>query len=708
MKVPVFAKMVIISLFFSVLSLALFLASLNAPKDIVYIYIIYTFIIIIGISFFVAGTITEPVNKLKKGFEELMSGERVEVKISSGDELEDLAKAFNYTANALFYQREKIRKNEEKYRNLVEEINDWVVELDDRLNFTYSSPKVKDILGYDVKAIIGKNINDFLKTKINLGDKDIRLELEFIAKNGERVLTDVSFKPFFSAGKLKGYRAVCRDITKNKKAEERNRYLANIVENVVDAVISLDKDGRIISWNKGAEKTFGFKAKDVIGKHYSLLIPNSQYRLWENKMREAEESIRFESLGLRVDGTKMQIDVTLTKVSNMYAIIVRDITNIKMSEERLRKAYIQLEERTLELMRSKKELEHLANIVENSNDAIYSVNLAGRITAWNSTAERMFGWSKKEALNMHADFLLPEELKGETELILRKISEGITSMTYETRRIDKDGNIINVEVTVSPIYGENNVTGYSVIARDVSMKIEAESRILKRVLKYDLERGKVYLVTNSALARDIVEDFLKCGSYATVLSRYLEVKGARNYRLSNKKGKDFIFPDPKIIERTVISIPGWNNVVLIELDYLIMKNGFEEVLKFVQEIRDTMHMLGKGVVIFVIDPEIIGEREIKILMKECEIVKAKPTQQSMPIKCYEILRYVYMQSRVGDRVSIAELIDVFKMSRNTVKKYVKQLENMGLVKVVKDGRFKIVVPTQKGMDVFSESYIEFV
>jgi len=68
-----------------------------------------------------------------------------------------------------------------------------------------------------------------------------------------------------------------------------------------------------------------------------------------------------------------------------------------------------------------------------------------------------------------------------------------------------------------------------------------------------------------------------------------------------------------------------------------------------------------------------------------------------------------MQSRIGERVSIGELMDVFRMSRNTVKKYVRQLESMGLVKAVKDGRFKVVVPTQKGMEVFSENReLEFV
>ncbi len=699
----IFAKLVLISLFFSALSLLLFLASFHAPEDVIYIYITYAFIIVAGISFFVAGTITEPVRELREGFEKLMKDETAEVRVKSGDELEELANTFNYMARIISKQREELRKSEERFRNLVEDVNDWVFELDEKMRFTYSSPKVKDVLGYEVDEVIGKNFIEFLrKPPDKLNGK---VELEFIAKDGKIVPAEVSFRAF--SGSSSGYRAVCRDITHRKKAEEKLRYLASIVENVVDAVISLDPKGRIKSWNRGAELMFGFKARDVIGKHYSIIVPGSQREMWENKLRTLKGFVRFESSGIRVDGTKIQMEVTLTKLSDVV-VIARDVTHRKEAEEKLRKAYRKLEERTAELVKSRKELEYLANIVENSNDAIYSVNLSGRITSWNRTAERLFGWSKEEAIGMHADVLLPDELKGETELILRKMFEGITSMMYETKRLCKDGKTIEVEVTVSPIY-HGELKGYSVIARDISLKVEAESRILRRVLKYDLERGKIYLTTDRALAVEIVEDFLKCGCNAAVISRYVEVKGARNYRLSEKKSRDFVYPTSREIERLILSFPGWNNVILVELDYMLMRDSFENVLKFVQELRDTLHILGKGVVLLSVDPELIGERELRLLAKECEFVKAKPSQHTIPAKCYEILRYAYMQNRVGESVSFAELMNIFNMSRNTVKKYVRQLESMGLVKVVKDGRYKVVVPTQKGKELFTENYeVEFI
>ncbi len=603
-------------------------------------------------------------------------------------------------SRVLFEQKERIKRNEERYRNLVEEINDWVFELDENLNFTYTSPKVKDFLGVESGFVIGKNINDFLKEKLKLRGISERVELVFSDK-----VVEASFKPFFSnSGKLLGYRAVCRDITERKRTERKLKYLASIVENVVDAVISLDSSGMITSWNRGAEVTFGYSSNEVLGKHYSLLVPKRELKLWQEKMELAEKGdVRFESTGERADGSSIKIEVTLTRVDGNFAIIARDITERRKAEEELRKAYLKLKEKTAELIKSRKELEYLANIVENSSDAIYSVGFNGRITSWNRTAEKLFGWSKEEAIGMHADELLPEELKGETELILRKIGEGITSMTYETRRVSKNGEVIDVEVTISSIHG-----GYSVIARDITAKIEAESKILRRVLKYDLERGKAYLTDDVQLAREIAEDFLKCGCSVTSISRYFEVFEGKNFRFSERKGKNFVSPKISDVEKLIASLPGWNNLILVELDYLLMKKSFDEVVELVQNLRDFLHLVGKGFLLFTVDRELLSESEFKLLSKECEVVRTKPSQITIPPKCYEILRHVYMQNRVGESVSFADLMDVFKMSRNTVKKYVRQLESLGLVKVVKDGRFKVVTLTQKGREVFSDYSFEYI
>ncbi len=708
MRLPIFIKLVLTSLFFSVLSLLIYLAISHAPKKAVLAYLFYMFVIVVGISFFIAGSIISPINELRRGFEELMKWKRVEVEVNSGDELEELANAFNYMSMVIFEQKEKIKRSEERYRNLVEEINDWVFELDENLKFTYVSPKVVDFLGFDIGELIGRNINEFLNKELKLGDRPKRIELEFIGKN-KTVIAEASFKPFFSSSKkLRGYRVVCRDITERKRTESKLMYLANIVENVVDAVIALDTSGKILSWNKGAKITFGYASREVIGKHYSVLIPSRERKLWEEKIRSVENYVRFESSGIKKDGREIKLDVTLTKVAGKFAIIARDITERKKSEEELRKAYLELKEKTVELIKSRKELEYLANIVENSSDAIYSVNTLGKITSWNRTAEKMFGWKKEEVIGMYADELLPDELKGETELILKKIQEGITSLTYETRRISKNGKVINVEVTISPTYGsEKKVNGFSVIARDIGAKIEVESKILRRILKYDLERGKVYLTDDVQLAKDIAEDYIKCGCNVLTLSRYLEIKGVKNLRFSERKGVNFIYPNLKDIEKAIVSIPGWNNLILVELDYLLMKKEFHEVLEFVQNLRDFLYIVGKGTVLFVVDSNLVGDK-LTFLAKECEMVKTKPTNLSLPNKCYEILRHVYMQNRVGENVSFADLMDVFRMSRNTIKKYVKQLENLGLVRVNKDGRFKVVTLTQKGKEVFNDYEYEFV
>lgn len=487
MRMPIFFKIVIVSLLFSMLSLGLFTVSFDTPGGFTPAYFLYMLIIILGISLFVAGSITEPLERLKAGFEKIMNGENVHVEIKTGDEFEELANAFNHMAGELASQREMLKKSEEKYRLLIEDINDWVFELDENWVYTYSSPKVREILGYEPEEVVGKTPFDFMPEEERgaAAEKfdEIRRsassfsgqENTFVRKDGSLVVLETSGRPFFDeSGRLRGYRAVSRDITARKRAEERLAYLAGIAEHSVDAIISLDLEGRIVSWNKGAEMMFGYTEEEIMGSSMNTIVPKE---LWDSCGKNFKKAVMegyardIETVRVAKDGRQVLVDQTLTTIYNPkgeligFVAIMRDITKRKEAEEELKKAYRELEEKTRQLLKSQKELQYFANIVENSNDAIYSVNLDGIVTSWNKTAEKMFGWTKEEAVGMRADILLPEEIKNETFFLIQKIQEGVKFISYETKRVAKDGAIIDVDVTVSPILDEDGKpAGFSVLS----------------------------------------------------------------------------------------------------------------------------------------------------------------------------------------------------------------------------------------------------
>jgi PAS domain S-box-containing protein len=120
------------------------------------------------------------------------------------------------------------------------------------------------------------------------------------------------------------------------------------------------------------------------------------------------------------------------------------------------------------------QLNWLASIVSDSQDAILSKDLDGIILSWNPGAERLYGFSAEEAIGSHIALIVPEDRHGEIDEILDRIRRGEKMEHYETVRRRRDGDVVLVSVTVSPICVDDEVVGASVIARDVTRRFEIE------------------------------------------------------------------------------------------------------------------------------------------------------------------------------------------------------------------------------------------
>jgi PAS domain S-box-containing protein len=141
-------------------------------------------------------------------------------------------------------------------------------------------------------------------------------------------------------------------------------------------------------------------------------------------------------------------------------------------------------------MESMELLYQLASIVESSEDAIISKKLDGIVLSWNKSAERVYGYSAKEMIGKSIDKIYPSDKKNELAEILNKIANDERIENYETVRIRKDGELINVSVTMSPVKNESGIiTGVSAIERDITQKkfIERE-RILREKLLTEAQK----------------------------------------------------------------------------------------------------------------------------------------------------------------------------------------------------------------------------
>jgi PAS domain S-box-containing protein len=151
-----------------------------------------------------------------------------------------------------------------------------------------------------------------------------------------------------------------------------------------------------------------------------------------------------------------------------------DITKRDESEKAL------VEQRTIELQRLNDKLSALASIVESSGDAILSHSLDGTIQSWNKGAENLYGWEAAEVLGRCVSLLLPEEKAQESAAIYEKIKLGQPVRNHESVGVHKDGKLIHVSLTISPIKDpQGRIVGAAKIARDITGRKRAEEVLLE-------------------------------------------------------------------------------------------------------------------------------------------------------------------------------------------------------------------------------------
>jgi PAS domain S-box-containing protein len=268
-------------------------------------------------------------------------------------------------------------------------------------------------------------------------------------------------------------RAVVVDLTERKRAEEELRdseeKFRGLFESSRDAIMTLEPPAwRFTSGNPATVKMFGAKNEAEFISHGPWeLSPDRQPdgRASAKKVREMiETAVRegfhfFEWTHRRIGGEEFPADVLLTRMEwGGIQSTVRDVTERKRAETALIR---------------------LAAIVESSDDAIIGKDLNGIITNWNRGAEKIYGYTAGEMVGTSIMRLIPADRHDEENQILETIKRGESMKHFETLRQTKDGRLIDVSVTASPIRDATGKTiGVSKVARDITQRrtLEAQFR----------------------------------------------------------------------------------------------------------------------------------------------------------------------------------------------------------------------------------------
>ncbi len=207
-----------------------------------------------------------------------------------------------------------------------------------------------NLLGYTQEEYVGRHISEFHVDPVVIEDilqrqgrhEGLRgCEARLRCKDGSIRHVRIDSKAFLQDGKFLHTRCFTTDITDKKQAEETSRRLAAIVESSDDAIASKDLNGVVTSWNAGAERIFGYKAEEIVGRPITLIIPpelqDDEVRILR-KIRSGERIEHFETVRLRKNGERIDVSLTVSPVRDERgqiigaAKIVRDITQRKKME----------------------------------------------------------------------------------------------------------------------------------------------------------------------------------------------------------------------------------------------------------------------------------------------------------------------------------------------------------------------------------------
>jgi PAS domain S-box-containing protein len=371
---------------------------------------------------------------------------------------------------------ELLRLSEERYRNLFENAKDVIILFDLKGNVT-SANKGAEEYGFNKNEILGKNMLKFVFKRywpkllkdiaqIALG-KTAEGRIEIHTPKGDKI-AEYKSNPIFSDNRVVGIQTILEDTTEHKKAEETLREseekYRNLFESAMDAIVTLDLKGSITAVNSSVLR-FGYEKEDLVGKNI-LDFVSKEY--WPAVIRDFSKVAQGEpaknEVELAVPAGKILVEYyagAIVKENNVAGvqINIRDVTERKKSEELLRESE-----------------ERFRGLFESIQDPVgIFVGKEGHLIDYNTAFKKSSGYTDEELKGkVFLDFVHPDDRAMVLEKYQTEYSEDKFPMIYEIRGVNKKGECIPLELSVSTYKKKGKVIGIEVIHRDLTERKKAE------------------------------------------------------------------------------------------------------------------------------------------------------------------------------------------------------------------------------------------
>jgi len=397
------------------------------------------------------------------------------------------------------WAEEVLRRSEEKYRTILENITEGYFENDLRGNFIFLNDSLLEIYGYTRDELLHMNYRQYMDEEnaqkvyqaynkvYTTGKPEREIQYEITRKDGIRRYCENSVSLIRDAArKPVGFRGVARDITERQQAEEALRQseekYRTILDNMLDGYTEVDLSGKITFTNKSAFKILGWTEEEFSGMNYkNYTSPEKTKKIFEiyNKVyRTGEPATLVEYEVITKDGKPLIIEGTVTLMRDKsgkpigFRCLSRDITKRRQAEEALRQSE-----------------EKYRTIIESIEDAYSENDLRGNFTFFNDSLCRMLGYTKDELTHMnYRDYMDEENAQKVFQIYNRVYTTGEPEKEFQYEIIAKDGTRKYADISISLIKDAGGQpVGFRGIARDRTERKRAEERLQSYAI--ELERS---------------------------------------------------------------------------------------------------------------------------------------------------------------------------------------------------------------------------
>ncbi|WP_040592791.1 PAS domain S-box protein, partial [Mesorhizobium metallidurans] len=348
----------------------------------------------------------------------------------------------------------------------------------------YANKAELEMLGYPAEQYIGHHISEFypdqdvigdILARLGRGEKLDKYPAQMCGSDGSIKHVEVTSSAQFRDGQLVNTRCFTVDVTDLHRAHtelsRQDDQFHQILDSLPVAIFTTDRDGKITYYNRAAADLAGREpeiGKDEWCVTFRLFTPDGKELPHDEcpraiALKENRPVRNQEAVAQRPDGSFFPFLPYPTPIRDEDGSLIGAVNLLLDLSDR---------------QRADEARQHLSAIVESSFDAIVSKDVNGIITSWNLAAERLFGYAADEAIGRPVQMLIPTDHQDEEPRILERIRRGERVDSYETIRQRKDGRLIPVSLTVSPVRNATGqIIGASKIARDISSAKESEQRI---------------------------------------------------------------------------------------------------------------------------------------------------------------------------------------------------------------------------------------